>query len=134
MKAWKLICIVLVATIVLSLANTGNTAHAHLKNLKRRSGSSSSRSESSVVPSSAIKNRSSLLLYGSGKSSSKVGVNNTRSRSSESENTGSALNYSTRTDVSTASSYAPKNGNVLTALANSSYIWSFFVLIAYISI
>ena len=95
--------------------------------------SSSSRSESSVVPSSAIKSFS-LPLYGRGKKQSKVGVNNTNTRSSESENNESSGDYSTQPDVSTASGFAAKNGNVLIALFNASHIWSFFVLIAYISI
>ena len=127
MKAWKLICIVLVATITFALISTGNAAH--LKNLKRRSVSSSSRSESTAFPASAIQDLSTLPLPDS---LSKVGVNNTSSRSSENENNESSSDYSTLADVSTVSGSAVKNGNVLTALANAGYIWIYFVFIAYI--
>ena len=67
---------------------------------------SSSRSESSVVPSSAIKNLS-LPLYGSGKKQSKVGVNNTNTRSSESLNNESSGDYWTHFNLNCQSNFTP---------------------------
>ena len=75
---------------------------------------------SAAVPASAIQDLSSLPLSDS---LSKVGVNNTSSKSSESENNESSSDYSTLTDVSTASGSATKIGNVLTALAGAILYW-----------